>query len=96
MTQALWGVLLLSLATAAQGETQHSGTSARQSDQPTAERRAAPTAGRTGASGQTRTSGTASERYKSDLAECRRLTGAERSNCERETRAAKAEGLYRE
>ena len=94
MTQALWGVLLLSLATTAQSEAERA---AMQSDAPAVERRASPTQGRTGASVQKRTSSApTSESYKAEMAECRRLSGGERSSCEREMRAAKAQGLYRE
>lgn len=87
MTHALWGVLLLSLATNAQATGDRTGASTPVNPSTlTVQSRVGPT-----------TEGAATnDAYAADMAECRTVRVTERSNCEREMRAARAQGLYQE
>ncbi len=100
MTQALWGVLLLSLAGGTHAAVDRVEARAPQptSQVTIANSRAAPTQVRADASAKkvqrSKSADPTSENYKAEMAECRSMTGPHRSACEREMHAARAEGLY--
>lgn len=101
MTHALWGVLLLSLATNTQAVDGRTGATAPPVEvNSQAVSRANPThedASPTGpVSKSARPSEKVSENYTADMTACRRMVSTARSSCEREMHAARAQGLYRE
>lgn len=102
MTQALWGLLLLSLAGGTHAAVDRTEARAPQAGSHAAivNSRVTPTQVRSEASAQkaqrSKSADPASENYNAEMAECRSMSDAHRGACEREMHAAHAEGLYRE
>ncbi len=96
MTQALWAVLLMSLAQGAQPADTR--PVAQISTVTSTDSRAAPTQMLTRAPvARPHPTATApNDRFARDMAQCRSLPGAVRAGCEREMHAARAQGLYRD